>query len=240
MHRRHHHPARGDSAGGRRRGWSAIAQRRSPGSRPAARRTQCVSLGGTRCYAPQRALDHEPPRCVGRTRYDFNGLCGDRGPSGARAPAIAAGKRIHIEKPTAHGGGGDGHPRRRRPMRRNVQSTGSLTQPVSHQALCRAPCRRIALRDGNRAWHAVSRDRKDRRGTGRGKVALRSVQGIEWAKLSVWGGHLDRLWSVQIHMWLATPRSCSCVNSPRGCIHWVRSGCIAGEPGVARPNPLRA
>ena len=49
-----------------------------------------------------------------------------------------------------------------------------------------ARCRRPALRDRHRTRHAVPRNRKDRRSTGRGPVALRSVQGIEQAKLSVW------------------------------------------------------
>ena len=53
---------------------------------------------------------------------------------------------------------------------------------VSHRALCRARCRRSALRDRNRTWHAVPRDRKNRRGTGRCQVALCSVQSIVRAK----------------------------------------------------------
>ena len=65
-------------------------------------------------------------------------------------------------------GGAVRHEARGQPRRRRGR--------VSHRAVCRARCRRPALRDCNRTWYAVPRHRADRRGPGRGEVAIRTVQ----------------------------------------------------------------
>ena len=48
-----------------------------------------------------QARDHQPRRGAGRAGEDLHGLLGHRGPPERVRKAIAAGKHIHIEKPTA-------------------------------------------------------------------------------------------------------------------------------------------